>query len=542
MNPIAEEIRAIIDNGDSLAHIGVKYRSGRYPYGSGEDPYQHGMDFLGRYETLKKQGKTDVQIAKELNMLNDKGEPSTGILRLEKKWANDMRKIHQMQTANALKKDGLGPTEIGRKMGLPESTVRSLLDPGSQKRTELAKNTADFLRDQVDKKGMIDVGVNVERELSGMDLSSYDISRELNISKERLNEALYILQKEGYEVYSGRFDQINNPGQKTTQKVLCPPGTPHKAIYDLEKIHTVNDYVSHDGGDTFDRFVYPKSLDSKRLKVLLADEVGPDGERGVDKDGIIQIRRGVEDLSLDGARYSQVRILVDNDKYLKGMAVYSDNMPDGVDVIFNSNKTSYEKALKDIKRDDDGNPLENPFGSAIKPNGQSYYTDANGNKQLRLINKTRDEGDWNDWTDALPSQFLSKQALPMVKKQLNIAKADKQAEFEAICELNNPTIKKHYLEKFAESCDSAAVHLKAAALPGQKYRVMIPVNTLKDNEVYAPQFENGTKLALIRYPHAGTFEIPILTVNNKHAPAKKLLGNDIDDAIGVNKKNAERLS
>lgn len=538
MNPIAEEMRAILEGEDALMHYGTPRHSGRYPWGSGDAPYQHGIDFLGRYEALKKQGKSDVEIAKELNMLNDKGEPSTGILRLEKKYANDMRKIHLMQTARSLKEDGLGATEIGRRMGLSESSVRSLLDPGAQARTELAKNTADFLRDQCDKKGMIDVGVNVERELSSMDLTSYNICKELNISKERLDEALYILKKEGYEVYSGRFDQVNNAGQKTTQKVLCPPGTQHKDIYNLDEVHTIMDYTSHDGGTTFDKFVYPKSMDSKRLKVLLADEIGPDGERGVDKDGIIQIRRGVDDLSLGDAKYSQVRILVDGNKYLKGMAVYSDNMPDGVDVVFNSNKTSVEKALKDIKTDD---PM-NPFGSMIKPGGQSYYIDKDGNKQLSLINKTRDQGDWNDWTDALPSQFLSKQALPMVKKQLGIAKADKQAEYDAICELNNPTLKKHFLEKFADSCDSAAVHLQAAALPGQKYRVMIPVNTLKDNEVYAPQFENGTKLALIRYPHAGTFEIPILTVNNKHAPAKKLLGNDVDDAIGLNKKNADRLS
>lgn len=523
---------------DELMHIGMPRRSGRYPWGSGEEPYQHGMDFLARYDALRKQGKSDVDIARELNMLNDKGEPSTGILRLEKKYANDMRKIHLMARANSLKEDGLGATEIGRKMGLSESTVRSLLDPGAQARTALASNTADFLRDQCDKKGMIDVGFSVERELNTMDLSSYNICKELNISKERLEESLYILKKEGYEVYSGRFDQINNPGQKTTQKVLCPPGTKHKDIYNLDEVHTIQDYTSHDGGNTFDKFVYPKSMDSKRLKVLLKDEVGPDGETGVDKDGIIQIRRGVEDLSLGADRYSQVRILVDDKKYLKGMAVYSDNMPDGVDVIFNSNKTSIDKALKDIKTDD---PM-NPFGSLIKAGGQSYYTDKNGKKQLSLINKTKEEGDWSDWTDALPSQFLSKQSLPMVKKQLGIAKADKQAEYDAICELNNPTLKKHFLEKFADSCDSAAVHLKAAALPGQKYHVIIPVNTLKDNEVYAPRYENGTKLAHIRYPHAGTFEIPVLTVNNKHAAARKLLGSDVSDAIGINKKNADRLS
>ena len=528
---------------DELYHYGIKRRSGRYPWGSGEEPYQHGMDFLGKYETLKKQGKTDREIAAELGMFNKDGEPSTGILRLEKKYCNDMRRINQMQTAKSLKADGLGPTEIGKKMGLPESTVRSLLDPAAEARARLASDTANFLRDQVDKKGMIDVGVNVERDISSMDLSDYNICN--NISKDRLSEALYILEKEGYPTYSGRFEQINNPGKMTTQKVLCPPGTKHSEIYNLEKIHTIKEYQSTDGGSTFTKFQYPASLDSKRLKVLLGDEIGPDGERGVDKDGIIQIRRGVPDLSLGDAKYSQVRILVDDNKYLKGMAVYSDNMPDGIDVIFNSNKTSVDKALKDIKTDD---PM-NPFGSLIK--SQSYYDDPNGKytdpvtgkkQSLSLINKRADEGDWSDWSDGLPSQFLSKQALPLAKKQLGIAKADKQAEYDEICALENGTIKKHLLQKFADGCDAAAADLKAASLPGQKYHVIIPVNTLKDNEVYAPKYEDGTKLALIRYPHAGTFEIPILTVNNKHAPAKKILGNDTEDAVAINKKNAERLS
>ena len=528
--PPIEEFR---DRYDELYHYGTKRHSGRYPWGSGDEPYQHGMDFLARYEKLKKQGMTDKEIAKELRLLNEDGEPSTGILRLEKKYCNDMRRIHQMETARSMKEDGLGPTEIGKKMGLPESTVRSLLDPAAEARARLASETANFLREQVDKKGMIDVGVGVEREL--------------NISSERLKESLYILEKEGYPVYSGRFDQVNNAGKKTTQKVLCPPGTEHKEIYNLDKINTLHEYASIDGGTTFNKFQYPASLDSKRLKVLLGDEIGPDGEKGVDKDGIIQIRPGVKDLSLGDAKYSQVRILVDGNKYLKGMAVYSDNMPDGIDVIFNSNKTSVEKALKDIKTDD---PM-NPFGSLIKPNGQSYYDDPNGKytdpitgkkQSLSLINKRADEGDWSDWSDGLPSQFLSKQSIPLAKKQLNIAKADKQAEYDEICSLDNGTVKKHLLQKFADGCDAAAADLKAASLPGQKYHVIIPVNTLKDNEVYAPKYENGTKLALIRYPHAGTFEIPILTVNNKHAPAKKLLGNDTEDAVAINKKNAERLS
>lgn len=531
-----EQSDEFADDEDSLMHYGTKRHSGRYPYGSGEEPYQHGMDFLGRYETLKKQGKSDKDIAKELNMLNDKGEPSTGILRMEKKWAADMRKIDKMQTARAMADDGLGATEIGKRMGLPESTVRSLLNPAAQARAELAANTANFLRDQCDKKGMIDVGVNVERELNATDLSSYNITKELNISKTRLGEALYILQKEGYEVYSGRFDQVNNPGKMTTQKVLCPPGTPHKDIYNLDQVHTITDYHSNDGGNTFNKIQYPKSLDPKRLKVLLADEIGPDGEPGVAKDGVIQIRRGVPDLNLGDAKYSQVRILVGDDKYLKGMAVYSDNMPDGIDVVFNSNKTSYEKALKDIKKDDP----ENPFGSLIK--SQNTYIDKDGKEQIGLINKRADEGDWSDWSDGLPSQFLSKQSVPMAKKQLDIAKADKLAEFDDICSLNNPTVKKHLLEKFADNCDSAAKDLKAASLPGQKYHVIVPCNTLKETEIYAPRYPEGTKLALIRYPHAGTFEIPICTVTHKNETAKKLIGVDSSDAVCINKKVADRLS
>ena len=551
MNPVAEEILSYFGISDRLEeemlHYGTPRHSGRYPWGSGDAGYQRSMDFLARYEELKSKGMSDTDIAKELNMVNKKGEPSTGILRLEKKYATDMRKIDKMQTARSMYEDGLGYTEIGRRMGINESSVRSLLNPESEARTRLASNLANFLKDQVDEKKMIDITSGVEKELSRADLSNYDIAKELNVSRERLKEAVYILEKEGYVTYEGGIPQPTNMGQQTTQKVLCVPGTPHSDIYKYDQVHTITDYTSHDGGATFQTMQYPASLSSKRLKVLLGDEIGPDGEPGVAKDGIIQIRPGVKDLSLGDAKYSQVRILVDDNKYLKGMAVYSDNMPDGIDVIFNSNKSSYEKALKDIKHDD---PM-NPFGSLIKPSGQSYYDDPNGKytdpitgkkQSLSLINKRADQGDWTDWTDALPSQFLSKQSLSLAKKQLDLAKVDKLAEYDDICALDNPTVKKHFLDKFADSCDSAAVELKAAALPGQKYHVIIPVNTLKDNEIYAPQYENGTKLALIRYPHAGTFEIPIVTVNNKHENARKIIGTDAIDAVGINKKIADRLS
>lgn len=538
MNPVAEEMLSYLGsaeslNEDDLIHYGIKRRSGRYPWGSGDDPYQHGRDFLGRVDEMRKnnftytdeKGKTwsgDTAIAKSMGL-------STTQFRTELGLAKDERRMLQVETAKRLRdKEGMGPSAIGKEMGLNESTVRSLLNENAESRMNKAKETAEFLKTRMKEVsadgGMIDVGSGAERELG--------------ISREKLNQALYLLEKEGYKVYGGRFEQVTNRGNFTTQLVLCPPGTEHKAIYDLDRVHTIKDYISRDGGESYEKkFHYPESMDSKRLKIRYNE----DG--GIDKDGIIELRRGVDDLSLGESRYAQVRILVDGTHYLKGMAVYSDHMPDGVDVVFNTNKhkgTPMTDVLKKIKSDPD-----NPFGSAIKDaeqGGQYWYTDKNGKKKLGLINKRADEGDWNDWQDALPSQFLGKQSLSMIKKQLNLAKADKLEEFDAICSLTNPTIKKYYLEKFADGCDAAAVNLKAAALPGQRYHVIIPVNSLKDNEVYAPGYEPGTKLALVRYPHGGTFEIPILTVTDKNQTAKRLIGSESIDAIGINKNIADRLS
>lgn len=515
---------------ETLVHYGMPRRSGRYPWGSGDDPYQHGsQDFLSRIEELKANGwKETPENIKETFGL------TTTQYRMEKAIAKDARRSLDVARAKSLAEDGLTPTQIGREMGVNESTVRSWFNQESELRMMKARETADHIKKQIDEKGMIEIGVGVERELG--------------ISKEKLNQALYLLEREGYPIYKGGIPQVTNPGQQINQKVICKPGTEHSEIYDYSKVHSLNEdnYISRDGGNTYDKkFHYPESMDSSRLMIRYAE----DG--GIDKDGIVELRRGVNDLSLGESRYSQVRILVDGTHYIKGMAVYSDDMPDGVDVVFNTNKkTNVAKmdVLKKIKEDPD-----NPFGSAIKDveqGGQYWYDPKTGQRvssktpgaKLGLINKRADEGDWDDWKDALPSQFLGKQSITMAKKQLNLAKADKLAEFDELKSLTNPTVKKHLLTKFADECDAAAVNLQAAALPGQKYHVIIPVTSLKDTEVYAPNYKDGTKLALVRYPHGGTFEIPILTVNNKHAKAKQLLGTDIIDAVGINSKVAERLS
>lgn len=537
MNSVAEELSNYVGIGelfdcsdpaavDILMHYGVKRRSGRYPWGSGENPYQHSGDFLSRVEELRSQeftftddtGKTytgDLAIAKSMGL-------TTSQLRVQISLANAERRTIDVATAKSLKEKGYSTYKIADEMGIPESTVRSLLNPNSEAKMLQAKKTADFLREQVDSRGMIDVGTGSELELG--------------VSKERMNQALYILQMEGYKVYGGGVPQATNPGKQTNLKVLCPPGTEHKEIFQYDKINSLKDYKSYDGGDTFKpAFQYPASLDSSRLSICYAEEGGKE------KDGLIELRRGVADISLGESNYAQVRIMVDGTHYLKGMAVYSDDLPDGVDVRFNTNKTvgtPLEKTLKPIKDDP-----ANPFGALIKERGgQSEYVDADGTTKLSLINKTRDEADWTEWANRIPAQFLSKQSLDLASKQLNAATADKRSEYDEIMSLENPTVKKRLLQSFADDCDTASVHLYAAALPRQRYHVILPVPSLKDNEVYAPNYKNGETVALIRYPHGGTFEIPILKVNNNQSDARKMIGSTSSDAVGINSHVAERLS
>ena len=521
---------------EDIEHYGVKRRSGRYPWGSGEDPYQHSGDFYSRVNELRKSGFTftdkdgktwtgDNAIAKSMGLSSTQFRTQYSLARAE-------QRAIKVATAKDLKAKGYTLDEITQAMGYKnDSSVRSLLKESSEIKMNQAQETANFLRKQIDSKGYIDVGSGVEHEL--------------NVSKEKLDQALEILRMEGYETAGGRVEQVTNSKQKTIYKVVGPKGATEKDIQDViynkpEQINSLKEYITRDDGATYEKkFHYPESMNSDRLQIRYKE----DG--GIDKDGVIELRRGVADLDLNGSHYAQVRILVDKNKYIKGMAVYGDDkdFPDGVDVIFNTNKSKdVPKAdvLKSIKADKD-----NPFGSAIKDaeqGGQYWYTDADGKKKLGLVNKCRDEGDWSDWSDKLPSQFLSKQSETLAKRQLGLAVKDKITEYNEIASLTNPTIKKKMLEDFANNCDSAAVHLYAAALPRQKHHVILPITDMKDTEIYAPKYENGEKVALVRYPHGGTFEIPILTVNNKQATARKVIGSDSIDAVGINKNIADRLS
>lgn len=500
---------------DILMHYGVKRRSGRYPWGSGDNPYQHGGDFLARVEELQRLGKTEKQIADELHL-------STTDLRMQVRVAKHERRALQADRARSLREDGKTLDEIASILGYAnDSSVRALLNENTAANKNKAQATAEILKKELAEKGAIDVGTGVERQLG--------------VSTGVLQEALFILETEGYNRYGVGVPQVNDPKKRTITPVISVPEIDQREVYqNLDLVKSVGDYHSSDGGESWDKREYPASIDSSRVKILYGDE------GGALKDGVIEIRRGVADLDLGDSHYAQVRILVDGTHYLKGMAMYSDDMPDGADIVFNTNKhtgTPKMDVLKKIQDDPD-----NPFGALIKANGQSHYIDADGNEKLSAINKLKEEGDWDKMSKNLSSQFLSKQPIQLIKKQLDLTYADAADEFSEICSLNNPTVKRKLLLDFADECDSAAVHLKAAALPRQSTQVILPLNAMKETEIFAPNYRDGEKVVLIRYPHGGTFEIPELTVNNKNPTAVSVLGKNIRDAVGINPKVAERLS
>ena len=526
MNPIEKDLHSyfgVSSEVNVLEHYGTKFHSGRYPWGSGENPYQHSGDFLSRVEVLKKKGLSEKEILDSINSTLPKDyQLSLSEFRVAKSTAINLRKKSEYEQIKELKdKKGLGWTEIAEQLGMSESSVRSKYSGNIDKKSQRAEHIAETLKKEVDKKGMIDI--------------SEGANQVLGISDTELINAVYKLEAEyGYKRYGVGIKQPTNPRQQTNITVLAKPEFDQKYAYQhQDQIDSLGDYHSDDGGETFTKLQRPSSLDSSRVAIRYGDE------GGLDKDGVMEIRRGLPDLDLGKSHYAQVRILVDGDHYLKGMAVYSDDLPDGVDVMFNTNKpsgTPKMKVLKEAKADPD-----NPFGAAIKANGQSMYIGADGKVHLSPINKLKEEGDWDTMSRNVSSQFLSKQPKKLIENQLKLTIADYQAQYDEIMQYDNPTVKKKLLNDFADTVEGTSMTLKASAFPGQSTKVILPINKIKETEAYCPTYENGTRLALIRYPHAGTFEIPIVTVNNKNVSGKRNLGA-IQDAIGINAKVAERLS
>lgn len=556
---------------------GAPIGSGRYPLGSGEEPYQRDGK-VGSFNTyvndLMKQGFTMKEIAKlnhmdmkdlrlqyyqdrsdivsrdtntqpynpsrdgyfnkyvaklkNENKLTEKQIAQLNMMEIETmrakvSIASNQEKALNIAKACQLRDHGYGPTEIGRRMGVNESTVRGWLKPKEDSKEGSLQFVADTLKKKIDEKNCyLEVGEGSELYLKG-------------VSKTKMKTAVAMLQEEGYQKIVIQADQgITGKKQKTYLTVLAPPGTTYKDVVNNTKnIQIIDERFKKNAllHET-EKLKYPEVVDSKRVMIRYAE----DG--GADRDGLIELRKGVKDLDLGPNSYAQVRINVDNTHYLKGMAMYCADdrvMPKGVDIIFNTGKKKGTPAMMDdpnakqvFKNMKDPNDPVNPFGSYIRA-------------QRGALNMCKEEGKWDDQRDLLAQQFLSKQYKETAKKQLDLAYAIKRDELDKIEAYTNPAVKKKLLMSFADECESAAVDLHAAALPRQSWKVILPIPQLKENEVYAPTYRQGEEVVLVRYPHGGIFELPVCKVNNNNTAGRKVIGQ-ARDAIGINPKTAAQLS
>ena len=505
---------------DYLEHYGTPRHSGRYPWGSGKNP-QRSKNFLQRANELEKQiGATAAARAFGL---------STGEYRAKKSIAKHEKRLDDQRKCVRLRETGMSLDAISKETKLPPSTVRAYLNPNKTYKAEKSINVANNLKGLLDERPYIDV--------------SEGVNRQLGLSKEQMKAALSILQQQGYTVQTVPIKQVTNPNQNINVLVLAKGGVTKKELFDnRDRITSPQGLYFEDYGEKAVHTEPVKSVDSKRIEIKYAEQGGDQ------KDGVIEIRPGIPELALGQNRYMQVRIAVDGSHYLKGMAVYSNDLPDGVDIRFNTNKhegtpmiNGDKGVLKPMRINEETKEVDqrNPFGANFKP---LKYTDADGVEHQSMINKVNDDTDWDKWKKSLSSQWLSKQPPQLAKRQLDLDYKGRENEFEAIMEIPNPTVKRELLEKFASECDSAAVHLKGAALPRQATKVLLPVPSLKDNEIYAPGYENGEEVVLVRFPHAGRFEMPRLKVNNNNPEAVDMMGRNPAHAIGINKHNADILS
>jgi len=500
----------IITEEQYLMHYGILRKSGRYPWGSGETQEERNRTFLGMVEELRAKGMSESAIARGFGL-------TTTQLRAAKSIAVTEKRAADIAFAQRLKDKNYSNVAIGQRMGINESSVRALLAPGKAAKADILGAVTGMLKDQVAEKGMLDIGTGVERHVG--------------VSSTKLATAIAQLKEQGYTVHYVKVEQLGT-GQQTTLKVLAGPDVKYGDVYrNRSNIRQITEHTI-DGGHTFLGIDPPLSVSSKRVGIRYAE----DG--GTNADGVIYVRPGVKDLSLGGSRYAQVRIAVDGTHYLKGMAIYKDDLPQGVDLVFNTNKSNSGNKLDAMKKMKDD--PDNPFGAIVR---QIHTVDPQtGKKQLSsALNIVNEAGDWQKWSKTLSSQMLSKQTPTLAKTQLAMTYERKARELEEIMSLTNPSVRRTLLQSYSDDLDSAAVHLKAAALPRQGSHVILPVESLKANEIYAPNYRDGERVVLIRYPHGGIFEIPELVVNNRHPEAKRLLGR-APDAVGINPKTAERLS
>ena len=228
--------------------------SGRYPWGSGENPYQRLESFMSIYKKLRSEGMDDEAIGQIWGMpvaqaftqayqslKKDYGLSRTDVAHLWGITTSELDAKQQIYTAQVdsmnlfkarnLKEHGYSNVKIAELMNTTEGSVRNWLSQDESRKQKIIDETTSVLRNAVKEKNYIQVGAGVEARLG--------------ITPTKMKAALALLKEEGYEVINVQVDQLGT-GNKTTVKVLCPPGTTYRELKSkhIGDIQLPDDYIS----------------------------------------------------------------------------------------------------------------------------------------------------------------------------------------------------------------------------------------------------------------------------------------------------------
>jgi len=499
---------------DIVSHIGIARRSGRYPWGSGGEKST-------AIETLAAKGFSEGEIASSLGIKTPELRNQRAIAKAEAKEEKRINVVRQ-------KRNGMSIAAISREFGIAASTVTELLKPAAAAKWAQIIGIRDTLAKIIGKSRFVDVGEGSEIFMG--------------VPRPKMDNAIQMLKNDGYKMFYLQTEQLGSPGRFTTVKILGAPDSSMDELKASKANIAIPNHFSNDKGTTFFEPGDAVNVSSKNVLVRYKDDGGSE------KDGLIEIRSDRPDLSLGGKAYAQVRIAVDGTHYMKGMVVARDDLPPGIDFIYNTTKErpadgNKLSAMKKQLTEDDGGYVSSVFGAVVKPN--EY--EVNGKIEHGPLNIIGEyellvEGSWAKHRKNLSSQVLSKQSPRLAEEQLKIVYENQKAELNDIKALTHPTVRNHLLTEFADKSDKAAIDLRAAALPRQATHVLLPDPDIKSTEIYAPNYNNGENVVVIRYPHGGVFEIASLKVNNKTSEYRDLIGTDAKDAVAVHPKTAQKLS
>ena len=353
-----------IDEEDYLAHYGVLRRSGRYPWGSHDNEPQRNKEWLDYVKELEKEGFTQKQIADSYGMTINE-------LRNRRSISTVFHRQSNIAFAQALRDKGTGTTEISRRMNVPEPTVRSWLAAGVKDKANVLTNTTNMLRKEMETKRFLDVGKGV--------------ANQIGISKTRLDTAVAALKDEGYKVFNIKEPQVTNDNE-TNVKVLARPDTTFKDLVNNKHEIEIPQHYSDDGGRKIKVIQEPLTIDPSRVGVVYKEDGGDEA------DGVIYVRPGVKDVEIGGKNYAQVRVAVGPDHYLKGMAVYKEDLPKGVDLLFNTNKTKTCNKLDVMKKNADEKNFEVGGAHPLLKSITRQIDDPETGKLTSVMNIVNEEG------------------------------------------------------------------------------------------------------------------------------------------------------